>query len=320
MAEEEKQKIQRGDIIHLDYDLWIADDDILFDTTHKEVADEHEISDENAVYQPRALIVDEGKAVSGLYKSLLSAEIGEEYEIEIPPEEGLGTRDPKLVEWHMTKEIERQKLEPVVGKDITVKDKSGREKTGIVTMVTPRRTRVDYNNPLAGKTLRYKYKVVDKAMDIEDKISTILEMDFGRKDDFDIKMDDEAVEIKLPDVCKYDQLWLIAKYKVVNDLREYAGLNKIRFIEEYVKKEETEEEGEAEGEVSEKEGGEKEVEGEVSDKEGEKKGEEKEQEGEVSEEEGGEEKEAGKVQEEKEGDEKKEEENAQNVEEEMKEG
>lgn len=277
MTDEETQKIQRGDIIHLDYDLWIADDNLLFDTTHKELADEHEITDENMRYEPRALIVDEGKALSGLYKSLLNAEVGKEYEIEVTPEEGLGNRDPKLVEWHMMNEIRRQKLEPVVGKDITIKDKSGRERTGVVTMVSPRRVRVDYNSPLAGKTLKYKYKVVDKASAGEDKVLTILEMDFGRKDDFEIKAEEEDVEIKLPDVCKYDQIWLIAKYKVVNDLREYAGFKKIRFIEEYLKKEEEEKkEGE---EKEEKEGEKKEVEEkkegeEKVEKEGEKKEEE----------------------------------------------
>jgi FKBP-type peptidyl-prolyl cis-trans isomerase 2 len=257
MAENEINKIARGDIIHLEYDLWIADDDILFDTTSKELADKHEISDEHTTYEPRALIVDEGKAVSGLYKSLLNAEVGKEYEVEIPPEEGLGTRDPKLVEWHKTQEMERQKLEPMVGKEITVKDKNGRERTGVVTMVTPRRTRVDYNNPLAGKTLKYKYKVVDRAAEVAEKVSTILEMDFGRKDEFEVTTGDDEVDIKLPDVCKYDQLWLIAKYKVVNDLREYAGLTKIRFIEEYLKKEEEKKE-EAEGEAIEEGGAEEE--------------------------------------------------------------
>lgn len=303
MTDEEKQKIQRGDLIHLDYDLWIADDNLLFDTTHKELADKHEITDENVVYQPRALIVDEGKAVQGLYKSLLNAEVGKEYEIEVPPEEGLGNRDPKLVEWHMMNEIRRQKLEPVVGKEITIKDKSGRERTGVVTMVSPRRVRVDYNSPLAGKTLKYKYKVVDRATEVEEKASTILEMDFGRKDDFEIKTNKDEVEIKLPDVCKYDQIWLIAKYKIVNDLREYAGFKKIRFIEEYVKKEEKEE-ADLKEEKEEKEEAQSKEEKEV--KEGKEKKEEAgvEKIGEVKEEvkEGGEktgeEKEVGKVKEE----------------------
>jgi hypothetical protein len=159
----------------------------------------------------------------------------------VPPEEGLGNRDTKLVEWHMMNDIRRQKLEPVVGESITIKDKSGKERTGIVTMVSPRRVRVDYNNPLAGKTLKYKYKIENRADKPEDKVATILEIDFGRKEDFEIAADNDNVDIKLPEVCKYDQFWLIAKFKVINDLREYAGFKTIRFVEEYVKKEEAEE-------------------------------------------------------------------------------
>jgi FKBP-type peptidyl-prolyl cis-trans isomerase 2 len=316
MTDQENDKIKRGDIIHLDYDLWIKEDDLLFDTTHKELADKHEITDENVKYEPKALIVDEGKAVAGLYKSLLSAEVGKEYEVEVPPEEGLGERDAKLVEWHMMNEIKRQKLEPVVGGEITIKDKSGRERTGIVTMISPRRVRVDYNSPLAGKTLRFKYIVSDKANTYEEKVSSILEIDFGRKDEFEIQISEDSVEIKLPDVCKYDQMWLLAKYKVVNDLREYGGFTKIRFIEEYLKKEKEDEaeekEGEAkeegpEGEAEKEETGgkpkEEEQEGEPE-KEGEPTGESEEQEGTLEGKDGnteGEEKEEESKEEEKEG-------------------
>ena len=303
MGSEEKQKIQKGDLIHLDYDLWIADDNILFETTHKELAEENGITEENAVYKPIAVIIDEGKAVAGLYKSLLEAEVGKEYEIEVPPEEGLGNRDPKLVEWHMMNEIRRQKLEPVVGKSITIKDKNGREKTGFVTMVSPRRVRVDYNNPLAGKTLRYKYKVVDTAATAEEKVATILEMDFGKKDDFKIEIENDSLELKLPDVCKYDQLWFLAKYKVANDLREYAGFKKIRFIEEYLKKEEEKkEEGEEEKEAKEQEEGEEEK--KAGEEKKEKAAEEKE-EGKKQEEEGSKEEETGEEKAEEEEEEEK---------------
>jgi FKBP-type peptidyl-prolyl cis-trans isomerase 2 len=237
---DESQKITRGDIIRIVYDLWIKDDDILFETTHKELAEEQGITDEDGVYEPIPLIVDEGKAVKGLYDSILAAEVGKEYDIEVPPEEALGNRDPKLVEWHMMNEIRRQKLEPVVGEKITIKDKSRKERTGI-----------------AGKTLKYKYKIENRASKPVDKVATILEIDFGRKEEFEIAADNDNVDIKLPEVCKYDQFWLIAKFKVINDLREYAGFKTIRFIEEYVKKEEAEKEegeesGEGEGEETDK--------------------------------------------------------------------
>ena len=116
-----------------------------------------------------------------------------------------------------------------------------------ITMVSPRRVRVDYNNPLAGKTLKYKYRIDVKAVKPEEKVATILEIDFGRKEDFEITANEDSVDIKLPEVCKYDQFWLIAKFKIINDLREYAGFTTVRFIEEYVKKEEPKEEETAEG-------------------------------------------------------------------------
>ncbi len=240
MAEEvsEPKKVQSKDIIYLDYDLWIKDDDILFETTHRELAEEHGIVDENGIYKPIPLIVDEGRAVKGLYNSLLKAEIGKEIEIEVPPEDALGERDPKLVEWHMINELRRQKIEPEVGKEITLKDKSGKERRGVVIMMSPRRVRVDYNNRLAGKTLNYKYKITKKAEDIKDKISMILEMNFTKAEDFKIEVEQDSIDINLPEECKYDPTWHLVKFRVVNDLREYTPIKVIRFIEEYVKKEE----------------------------------------------------------------------------------
>jgi transcription elongation factor GreA-like protein len=53
-----------------------------------------------------------------------------------------------------------------------------------------------------------------------------------------VKVDGENYDITLPDVCKYDQKWILAKYKVVADLRDNFNAKTIRFIEEYLKKEE----------------------------------------------------------------------------------
>jgi FKBP-type peptidyl-prolyl cis-trans isomerase 2 len=244
MSEEESgsQKIQTKDIIYLDYDLWIKDDEVLFETTHRELAEEQGILDENASYKPIPIIVDEGRAVKGLYISLLASEIGKEVEVEVPPEDGLGERDPKLVEWHMLNDLRRQKVEPEMGKEITVKDKSGKDRIGVVIMMSPRRVRVDYNNRLAGKTLKYKYNITKKAHDIQEKIMMILEMNFSKPEGFELEVDNDDIDIKLPEECKYDPTWHLVKFRVVNDLREYTPLKKIRFVEEYVKKEEKEEE------------------------------------------------------------------------------
>jgi hypothetical protein len=45
------------------------------------------------------------------------------------------------------------------------------------------------------------------------------------------------VVLYLPDVCKYDQKWLLTKYKIVADLREVFGPVTVELVEEYLKKE-----------------------------------------------------------------------------------
>ena len=62
------------------------------------------------------------------------------------------------------------------------------------------------------------------------------------------------MELVLIDMCKYNQTWFTMKYKIVSDLRQFLGMNTIKFIEEYVKKEEpVEEEKPAETQVEEPE-------------------------------------------------------------------
>jgi hypothetical protein len=117
-------------------------------------------------------------------------------------------------------------------------------KAATIAAVFAGRVRVDFNNPLAGYDTRYDCKVTKKAMDREEKIRGIIDMDYGSSDEFSLTIDGDAVEILLPDVCKYDEKWFIAKYKVVSDLRGFADVKLIRFVEEYEKKEKEEEEPE----------------------------------------------------------------------------
>jgi peptidylprolyl isomerase/FKBP-type peptidyl-prolyl cis-trans isomerase SlyD len=70
-------------------------------------------------------------------------------------------------------------------------------------------------------------------------------MDYGKDvDKFSIEIKDEDVIITLPDVCKYDSNWAVAKYAIVGDIRDYVGNRNVKFVEFYPKKEEPKEEAE----------------------------------------------------------------------------
>jgi len=251
--------MEKGDIVQLEYEGWIAGSDELFDTTSEELAREEEIFEEDRTYGPMYTVVGTGRLIKGLDEKLLEAELGKEYEVEIPPEEAYGERDPKNVETHSMRELARLKVEPEIGRVVNI-----RNKTGWISGIFAGRVRIDYNHKLAGKTLRYKYKVVGKPEGASDVVKAIIAMNYGREEEFGIELEgDDGVAITLPDVCKYDPNWTLAKLRLVNDMREIADMRTVKMLEVYVKKEAAEEPEEEEAPAEATEGAEEEAEPEA---------------------------------------------------------
>jgi FKBP-type peptidyl-prolyl cis-trans isomerase 2 len=242
--------IKAGDVVLVEFDAWVQDSNDLFDTTSESVAKENNIHDEKATYGPQPLIVGKGRLFEGLDESMLKAEVGKEHEVEIPPEKAAGPRDPKLVELHPVREFLKQEVEPRVGLEVMVKNRPG-----IVTAVTAGRVRVDFNNKLAGRTLRYKYKITEKITKPNEIVKAVLRMAYGTPDGFEVEHHGQDFTIKLAESCKYDQRWILAKYRVVSTLREVLEPEKISLVEEYLKPEKKEpEEEKAKEEAPEKPG------------------------------------------------------------------
>ena len=81
--------------------------------------------------------------------------------------------------------------------------------------------RVDFNRRFAGQTLKYKFKVAAKITDDVEKVQALIQMDYGNAGGLPASRSmEKTTTSSLPDVCKYDQKWIMAKYKVVADLRE----------------------------------------------------------------------------------------------------
>jgi len=234
--------MEKGDLIRVDYDAWIVESNELYETTKEDVAKEHDVFEEGRNYGPVTTVAGIGRLIKGLDEHIMKADVGQDYKVDIPPEEGYGARDPKLVELHSMAEIRRLPefrkkdgpSEPYVGMEIFLKGRSAH-----IIGVTAGRVRVDFNHQLAGRTLRYEYKVVERVEEMAAKVKAMFEADYRKGEEFDveIKGDDEVV-VQLPEVCKYDQEWFVAKYRFVADLREHLGFKTVKLVEEYVKKEE----------------------------------------------------------------------------------
>lgn len=239
-ASDGSSKAVKGDIVRIEFDGYTEDSKELFDTTSAQVAKDNGVFNEKATYTSVPVLIGGGRIFQGLDEALDGVEIGKEIDVVIPSDKAAGARDPKLVELLPLREFLRQDIEPRIGLEVNIKNR-----LGIVSAVTAGRVRVDFNRPLAGKNLLYHFKVISKYENDEEKAKAIAEMDYGTSEGFNVTVEDKTVSMVLPDVCKYDQKWLLAKYRIVADLREALKANNVRFIEEYLKKEETEAKAEA---------------------------------------------------------------------------
>ncbi len=237
--------MQEGDLIYVDYDIWIMPDEedeepLLFDTTDDEKAKENDIYEEGEIYGARPILLGGGHLTEGFEEALMEKGVDEEDSVEVPPEKGIGMRDPENIELFSRREMKRRDIDPVEGKEVEIDNRRG-----TIIQATAGRVRIDFNHPLAGKTLKYDFKIVDKPESLEEIAEGILIMDYNDSD-FKVKETEDGLDITLPEQCKYDQNWFVAKYRVVGDLRDHLDVKRIRFIEEYVQ---DEDEGDIEEEL-----------------------------------------------------------------------
>ncbi|MDC0212716.1 FKBP-type peptidyl-prolyl cis-trans isomerase [Euryarchaeota archaeon] len=217
-----------GAIVHIDYDLYEGEAERLIETTREEVAKEHEMHEEGRTYEPLVTVIGDGRLIAGFESSLTEAEADKDYEVDIEPADAYGERDASLVETIGQNVLMRSVRDPnmlAIGAPVEI---GGRQ--GILQFLSAGRARIDYNHPLAGSTLRYKYRIVKVVEDRKEKVETLLNMNTGR-DDFEIEFKKDDLTVTLPDTIAYDQNWSYAKFSLVRTLRDHIGVGTIVFRE-----------------------------------------------------------------------------------------
>ncbi|WGI17290.1 peptidylprolyl isomerase [Methanonatronarchaeum sp. AMET-Sl] len=225
--------MEEGDFVKINYTGKI-DNGIVFDTTYEEVAEENDL-DLDITYGAKTIILGAGHLVDGLEQALFDSEIGDEDEVEVPPELGFGERKDELVRSFPKREFEKKyQQNPQKGMRVEIE---GRQ--GVIISVVGGKVRVDLNHPLAGETLNYEYTIEDVIQEDEEKIKSLISLyvDNLTSDEFDIKIDEE-VEIKVPRHANYNMMWVYSKPRIVENIIEYMDFNKVRLIEEYTEEQE----------------------------------------------------------------------------------
>jgi FKBP-type peptidyl-prolyl cis-trans isomerase SlyD len=220
--------LKDGEIITLDYEG--RTDGVLFDTTLEKVAKKEDAVVENRKYSPITVVVGEGRLVPGFEENLKKAKIGKSTEITISPEDAYGVRDTKLIETMSVTKFRRvcPDAKGYPGEEINIEGRSG-----TLANVYGSRVRVDFNPPLAGKELVFKYTVKSILKKPVDVIKSLFTMEYPADDDFVVKVEKGVAQIKLPERTKFDVNWFQAKYRVVAAIRKHTDVTDIKFVEHY---------------------------------------------------------------------------------------
>ena len=225
--------LKKGDFILTDLIGRVKETGNLFDVTLEDVAKKENVFSEEAVYKPRLIIIGEGWVVKGLDEALEDLVLGETKTIEVVPEKGFGKRDPSAIKVLSIREFRRQDVKPYPGMRIQIGTRRG-----TVINVGGGRVRIDYNPPLAGKTLVYEVTVRKRLTRAIDKIKALIARRISDIpiEKFKVDSKNKKVNIGVPKDAMFLEGIQFVKRGIAKDIRRFlTTVETIAFVETFQK-------------------------------------------------------------------------------------
>ncbi len=211
--------MEKGEFARINY-IGRLESGEIFDLTYEDIAKKNNICNPRVKYGPVVVVVGAGLVVNGLDKALLELSPGDKKTVTVSPEDGFGDRDPNMLKVMPAKYFK----DPEQGKIVEVEGMLGR-----IQSVSAGRIRVDFNNPLAGKTLVYEVEVLEKITEPEKQVVSIAEF-FGVENST-ARFDGETAVIECKNISSPAKE-RISKL-VIEHVKSQPAIKKVRFVEEY---------------------------------------------------------------------------------------
>ncbi len=222
---------QKADFVIIDYSAKVKETNEVFDTTHEDVAKKEHLHKEGEIYEPKLVVVGEGWVLKALDDSLTTMELNTPATVEISPDKGFGQRDPEKVKRVPLRNLLAKEINPVIGARIEYQGKMAS-----VRAIGAGRVLLDYNPPLAGKTLIYDVVVSKKIETDEEKIGALIHrrIPLAEENKFKITIQDKTLTIDMPEVAFYIEGIQIAKRGIAIDIQKFLpDLAETRFVEAF---------------------------------------------------------------------------------------
>lgn len=137
--------ITQNKVVSMEYEVFNQEDNTLLDS--------------NKGSSPLEFLVGSGQIISGLENALMGAKVGENLKATIKPEDAYGIYKSDFIQ-----EVPREQFEGIdlkAGMTLFGQSEDGQTVQVIVKDFNDKNVMVDYNHPLAGKTLQFNVTILD---------------------------------------------------------------------------------------------------------------------------------------------------------------
>ena len=222
---------EKGDFILIDYTGRVVETGEVFETTIEEVARKEALYKEGSIYEPRLVVIGERWVLEALDESLVNLELNKTETVEIPPEKAFGNRDPDKVKLYPIRRLTAQGITPRIGMRIQID-----RRLATVRTLGSGRAQLDFNPPLAGKTLAYEVNVKKKLKSPKKKVEALIHrrIPVVEIDKFAVRKGKATLTINIPEDAFYIEGLQLSKRGIFMDIQKFfSEIKNVKFIEAF---------------------------------------------------------------------------------------
>ena len=224
--------LQKGDFILIDYTAKVKETNEIFDTTNEDTAKKEHLHKEGEIHEPLLVAIGEGWVLKALDESLTTMEPNKPATVEIASKDAFGPRDPEKIKRVPLKQLLAKDVHnPSIGMRI---DYNGKMAT--IRSIGAGRVLLDFNPPLAGRTLIYDVTVNKKLETSEEKIAALVHRRIPAVEEtqFKFTIQDKMLSIDMPEDTFYLEGVQIAKRGIAMDMKKFLPeMTEIKFVETF---------------------------------------------------------------------------------------
>lgn len=202
-------EIKDKDFVAVEFDIYANGN--LVQTTDEKKAKEAGLNIKE--FGPLTIIVGRSFLFKGLDDHIIKNKQDKEHIVDFKPEDAYGKRQKEMIRTFPKSAFDENEMRAVPG---VTYDFNGMY--GTVKSVTGGRVLVDFNNPLAGKDIKVRYKVVKMIENIKQKIETVFSAILRLPPEmYKVEVKEKEVVLHVP-----DQL-VVMKDMLLKSLEEYVS-------------------------------------------------------------------------------------------------